>query len=375
MTRAFFIVGLLLVSACSSNLMKSTPVNTAEANVAWPTAVGTVALARLPQNTGDRRIDLGLIVFDPGIPSDESTHTERGIFPKIRQVESQYMPVVLRKALVASDNWGVVRVLPKDDKTLELRIKGAIIHSDGIDLVLHIKAIDATGSVWLDRVYHDQTNDSDYPSLASGDDPYGDIYRQIANDLSFLKAQLRAQQLDNIRNIAQLRYAAGLSPEAFTDFLGEDGAGVFTLRRLPAHDDPMLLRVRRIRNQEYLFIDTLDEQYVALYDDMEATYYLWRQYGRERAIHVERYQRRTAERESYGRRGSYIAMEQVYNTFKNSKIQDQDLQELAGGFNNEVAPTVMEVSGRVFRLSGGLDAQLAEWREILKSIFSLETGL
>jgi hypothetical protein len=68
-------------------------------------------------------------------------------------------------------------------------------------------------------------------------------------------------------------------------------------------------------------------------------------------------------------------MEQIYNSFKNSKIQDQDLQELAGGFNNEVAPTVMEVSGRVFRLSGGLDAQLVEWREILRSIFALEAGL
>ena len=68
-------------------------------------------------------------------------------------------------------------------------------------------------------------------------------------------------------------------------------------------------------------------------------------------------------------------MEQTYNSFKNSKIQDQDLKELAGGFNNEVAPTVMEVDGRVFRLSGGLDSQYAEWREILRSIFSLETGL
>ncbi len=56
-------------------------------------------------------------------------------------------------------------------------------------------------------------------------------------------------------------------------------------------------------------------------------------------------------------------------------MHEQDLDELATGFNNEVAPTVMEVSGRVFRLSGSLESQYAEWREILRRIFALETGL
>ena len=68
-------------------------------------------------------------------------------------------------------------------------------------------------------------------------------------------------------------------------------------------------------------------------------------------------------------------MEQTYNTYKWSKIHEQDLDELALGFNNEVAPTVIEVSGRVFRLNGTLDSQYSEWREILRKIFALETGL
>ena len=48
---------------------------------------------------------------------------------------------------------------------------------------------------------------------------------------------------------------------------------------------------------------------------------------------------------------------------------------MALGFNNAVAPTVMEASGRVFRLSGTLEAQYNEWRDILRRIFALETGL
>ena len=69
------------------------------------------------------------------------------------------------------------------------------------------------------------------------------------------------------------------------------------------------------------------------------------------------------------------ALEQSYNTYKWSKIHEQDLDELALGFNNEVAPTVMDVSGAVVELSGTLDSQYSEWRDILQRIFALETGL
>lgn len=378
--RKLSLLLLLFLAACGSNSQKTAD-PAREAASAWPNTVGDVTLTKGQGVVDSARLDLGVIVFDPGIPNDASTHSKLGVFPKIREVEAQYLPVVLRDALVASDSWGVVRVVPEDDETLELRVTGKIIHSDGEDLVLHIRAIDAAGGVWLDRSYHDRTNASDFPALASaaaaqtGDDPFADLYRQIANDLKQVKAQFTSAQLASIRNVALLRYATSLSPEAFSEFLSREPEGEYVLQRLPADDDPMMTRVQRIRNQEYLFIDTVDEQYVGLYETMAPTYYLWRQYGRERAIFKEEYEHRAADRDSYGRRGSYVAMERTYNTFKNSKIQDQDLQELAGGFNNEVAPTVMEVSGRVFRLNGGLNAQYTEWREILRSIFALETGL
>ncbi len=370
----------LFLGACGSSGQKSVD-PAQQAALAWPVPLGVVRLNQEEGVVESARLDLGIIVFDPGIPKDASTHSKLGVFPKIREVEAQYLPVILRDALIASDNWGVVRVVPEDDETLELRVTGKIIHSDGEDLVLHIRAIDAAGGVWLDRSYHDRTNVSDFPALVNGapaqisDDPFADLYRQIANDLAQAKAQFTSAQLATIRNVALLRYASSLSPEAFSGFLSKGPEGEYVLQRLPADDDPMMTRVQRIRNQEYLFIDTVDEQYAGLYETMAPTYYLWRQYGRERAVFKAEYEERAANRDSYGRRGSYIAMERTYNTFKNSKIQDQDLQELAGGFNNEVAPTVMEVSGRVFRLNGGLNAQYVEWREILRSIFVLETGL
>jgi hypothetical protein len=319
-------------------------------------------------------LDVGVATFDAGVPADQSTHSRLGIFPKIRAAEAQYIPVYLRQILVESGAWGVVRVLPEASSASSLQITGTIVHSDGLRLVLDIQATDASGRTWLSRRYHDQAAASDYPVAQDGD-PYLDLYHAIANDLVQARRAMDASALAALPAVTQMRYAASLSPEAFAGYLQTAADGTLTAVRLPASNDPMLQRVTRIQNQEYLFIDTVDEQYLNLYEAMGPTYDLWRQYGREQAIYKEEYQRRVAGRDKYGRRGTFIQMEQTYNAFKLTKIQEQDLDELASGFNNEVAPTIMESSGKVFRLNGTLDTQYAEWQAILKQIFVLETGL
>ena len=326
------------------------------------------------QSLEEGLVDVGLLIFDPGIPADESTHSKLGIFPEIRKSEAKYMPVMLRQALIDSGDWGVVRVLPNALESSELLVTGTILHSDGQRLELQITARDATGALWLDKVYSGATTSSDYPVKVPGD-PYLDVYRQIADDLLAVRQQKSGRQLAAIRQLALLRYASGLAPEVFASYLMRTPEGVYTLVRLPAEDDPMMVRVIRIRNQEYLFIDTVDEQYARLSEEMAPTYNLWRQFGAEQALYKNEYRDRVGSRDSQGRRGSFAALEQSYNAYKWSKIHEQDLDELALGFNNEVAPTDMEVSGTVYKLSGTLDTQYTEWREILQRIFALETGL
>jgi len=326
------------------------------------------------QSSAQGLLDVGLVIFDPGIPQDASTHSKLGIFPEIRKSEAKFMPVVLRQVLIDSGAWGVVRVLPEPLASSELLVTATILRSDGLRLALQVQVLDATGRRWLGKEYGDDSVDSDYP-VAPGTDPYVDLYRQIASDMLAFKRQLSDKQLAEIRDVGSLRYAASLSPEVFSSYLTRSTDGIFALARLPAAGDPMMARVERIRNQEYLFIDTVDEQYATLYEEMAPTYNLWRQFGREQAIYREDYQQRVTTRDSQGRRGSFAAMQQVYDAYKWSKIHEQDLDELALGFNNEVAPTVMEASGKVFRLNGTLESQYTEWQEILRQIFVLETGL
>jgi hypothetical protein len=334
-------------------------------------AAGETGLVHSDQ---DSVLDVGLLIFDPGIPVDESTHSRLGIFPQIRKAEAKYMPGILRGVLMDAGEWGAVRVLPEALESSELLVTGTILHSDGQRLELQIKARDASGAQWLDQVYAGTTELLDYPVKAPGD-PFLDVYRQIASDLLAVRRQMSSKAVIQLREIALMRYASGLAPEVFASYLTRTPEQEFVLARLPAEDDPMIARVVRLRNQEYLFIDTVDEQYARLSEEMAPTYNLWRQYGAEQALYREEYRERVNSRDSQGRSGSFVALEQTYNAYKWSKIHEQDLDELALGFNNEVAPTVMEVSGTVFKLSGSLDTQYTEWREILQRIFALETGL
>lgn len=366
-------LGVLLLAGCASAPAPQSAQPLPSALQTWPPPVGAVALDTLPAPP-QPALDLALVSFDPGIPAQTAGLSRQGIFPDIRRAEARYLPVRLRQVLQASNAWGAVRVLPEPQPAAALQLEGEILHSDGRFLVLRIRAEDASGRVWLDRVYADEARSTDYPVL-NGSDPFIDLYRQVANDLLATYRSLPAAEVQQLPEIALLRQAAYLAPEYFAGFVAEDAAGRRQLLRLPAADDPMLARVALIRNQEYRFIDTVDEQYVDLYKDMQPTYNLWRQYGLEQTLYREDYRRRLAQRDRAGARGTYAAMEQAYNAFKWSKIQQQDLEDLARGFNNEVLPTVLEVSGSVYRLNGSLESQYDEWRGILREIFRLESGL
>ena len=368
MIRLFAVLALLGLAACAGAPGPATPAVTGPAT-AWPPAVGTVTLDRaaaMPETA----LDVIIEVFDTGLAEAAARPGDQPVFASVRKAEAFFMPRQLREALLESGHWGVVRVAPRPSETAALSVSGRIVHADGVDLVLALRAVDARGAVWLDRQYHDRASASDYP-VAPGAEPFGDLYRQVANDLA---AAQRARDVAGLPAIALLRYADTLAPGVFGDYLktGEDGRR--TLRRVPADDDPMLARVRRLRNQEYLFIDAADEQYGELVARFAPTYHLWRQYAHELARYETDYLARAGERGISARRGTYAAMQQTYGRFRRVKIHEQDLAELAEGFDNEVTETVIDVDDRVYRLSGSLASQYEEWREILQRIFALEGG-
>ena len=136
----------------------------------------------------------------------------------------------------------------------------------------------------------------------------------------------------------------------------------------------MVARVTRVRNQEYLFCDTVDEQYTVLQDRVGPTYALWRQATLEQAEWLEQYERRASSRAVKSSDSEFSRMHAQYAAYRSFRIQEQALFELAEALDNESQPTVLQTEDRVVSLEGSLASRYDSWRELLREIYLLEQG-
>src|SRR5690606_38295494 len=106
--------------------------------------------------------------------------------------------------------------------------------------------------------------------------------------------------------------------------------------------------------------------------EVAAVYDMWRRYRRVEMETASMYEGRQEDDLQGLRRGSYWALRESYNNYRWSRQQVQYQDELSAGFANEVRGTDLQLEDSVYRLSGTLDQQYYEWRDILKELYSLE---
>jgi len=320
-------------------------------------------------------LNISIAVFDPGVPEDQSLHRDLQVFPRIREIEAMFLPFVLRETLVETNQWGAVRVVPEADVAVELLVTGEILRSDGEILELEINAVDASGRVWLDKVFGGVVTDN-YAERdnESGVSAYQKLYDEIADDLRIARDQLDQKTLTNVVEISLLRYAIQLAPSAFGDYLSRSADGTFTVHSLPARNDPMLDRIQRIRHTEYVITDTVDSKYQMLHAEIASVYDLWREY-RRKFIEYQVEDVRRAQTPSSAPRGSYEAIKNLYDIYKWDRITAQAQDSWAVAFNNEVGPKVDAMETRVAELEGWVDQQYVDWHRLLEELFEVETGL
>ncbi len=328
----------------------------------WLSVTARAATAQLSD------LDVSIVVFAAGVPSDASTHRALQVFPRIREFEARLLPFALRETLVATKQWGAVRVVPEPDPAAELFLSGEILRSDGETLELHFVAVDASGRVWLDRSYTGK-------ATIGAARAFQGLYDEVAQDLHIARELLDEDALHDIVEISMLRYAAQLAPAAFEDFLHSAPDGTFKINRLPAQNDPMLERIQRIRHVEYLMTDAVDEKFQELHAEIESTYAVWREYRQKYAQYQIEEAKRQENIKSKAPRGSYEAIESLYENYKWARLAEQEQESWAEAFDNEVGPTVSRIESRVAELDDWVDNRYAEWNRLLAEIFELETGL
>jgi len=351
----------------------------------------------------DQLLDVWIELFDPGeLPKDEDD--ARGLSMEIREAEARHMPVHLRSVMEKTGYWGAVRVVPRDTEGAEVLVSGTILESNGEDLVLQIHAQDASGYQWFERSYSSDIEATVYEGEKGKADAFEALYHTIANDLAEFRNTLTDKQRLVIRQIAEMRFAADMVPDAFVSHLTKDDKGIYSLARLPAEDDPAMQRVRVVRERDFLLIDTLNGHYDNFYLEMATPYQEWRKARSAEAAALREVKRKANTQKAIGVAailgaiaidalggsntqvstgtmrdvmviGGLYSIKRGIDTNAQSTIHQGAIEELGESFSSEAKPMVVEVDGEIHELTGSAEAQYEQWRDLMRKIYSSETGL
>ena len=347
-------------------------------------------------------LDIGIAIFDPNVPEDYDEQIKLLIQPDIRRAEANFMPYFAKNLLQSTGNWGAVRVVPRPTHAVDVSVTGKIIHSNGESMEVELSVQDATGKQWFSRTYDALASKYAYDEgIPQGIDPFQTIYKNFADDLLEYRRNLTLDQVLTIRATAEMKFAQDFAPDAFSDHIGENSKGEFELKRLPAEDDPMLTRVRKVREREYLFIDTLDEYYENFHREMYPAYQNWRRASYAEAIAYKELRAQSRARTIGGVvaiAGGIAAMSESSNAYvqtsglvsimsgamllktaitkrDEAQIHAEVLEEVGIAAEAEIMPHTIELENQSVRLQGNVDEQYDELRGILRKIYYADLGI
>jgi len=344
-------------------------------------------------------LDLGVLAFDPGLDNLSDKQAEI-VLPAVRVAEGHYLANQLARTIQDTAAWGAVRVLPGKEVITDIYIEGIILHSDGEKLELGITVTDTSGKEWYQRSYTQEASKYAYDRRQNLQrDPFQGLFNRIANDLSEYRKALSGKDATSLRNVSTLRFARDFSPEAFDQHIQADRKGMLEIKRLPASNDPTLERIQRIRERDYLFVDTTQEYYDAFSLQMEAPYQSWRTQNYDEILATRRLTRQSRERTIGGivtviagivaagsnsgatRAAGAVAIGSGALLVKSglakkgeAQIHIEALAELGQSLEAEVEPRTVTLEDQTITLSGNVQAQYQQWKKLLQKIYALERG-
>lgn len=346
----------------------------------------------------DLLLDVGVYVFDPGI--DELSNADEELTSgEIRLAESRYSAFTLAETLQRSANWGIVRLMPTGESPIDVRVNGTILRSNGESMIIRVQVSDSSGKEWYTRKYEEAISQFSYDVRnRQKSDPFQPIYNLIANDLlEYRQKNISINQVMNLRSISEVLFANRFSEEIYGQYIGVNGAGEYFLTSLPADNDPLIERIRTIRERDFMFIDTVQDYFSTYVRQMRTPYDSWREQSYHETLRLMEL-RKKANRQmiggiaavaggvaaatqggvagsatgfGLGGGGAYLIRDS-FRTREDTKIHIEALKELAESFENGIVPQVIDLDDKVITLTGSVEEQYKQWSEILNELYAEE---
>ena len=382
-----FLVVVSILNSCATHTVKTTSY--------------TPVIQDSQNISEDFLLDVGVAIFDPGIDELDDDQ-EQVTNHQVRLAESRYAPYLLSETLQRSANWGIVRLMPNANSPMDVFINGVILESNGELMGMRVEVSDSTGRHWYTKEYDQAISQFSYdPSQRQQNDPFQILYNNIANDLlAWRKDNLEEAEITEIRTISEMLFAKRFSSEVFDGYLSQDRNGVYQITSLPADNDPLLQRIRDIRERDFMFIDTVQDYYATYVRQMRLPYDSWREQSYHETIELRELEASAKRRfiagaaavvgglaaatqgSNYGTQvggafgvgaGAYL-IRSGFDKRAEARMHMEALEELGQSLESEVAPQVISLEDRTITLTGSVEEQYEQWREILADLYAVEVG-
>ncbi len=344
-------------------------------------------------------LDVAIPPLNDGLTLTDEKST---VFPEVRFAETIYFSNQLAKTMEKSGAWGAIRVVPNTDVVMDVYITGTILQSDGETLDLDIRVYDTSGRQWLQERHRQVVGKYTYDRrLKSLSDPFQNLFTTIANSLLMVREKMNHEEAVRLRQISNLRFAREFSPEAFNEHIGEDKSGILTIYRLPAENDSILQRISMIRERDNLYVDTMQDYYDVFSQQMHLPYQDFRHASYDSVVKARQLRKRGNRQMIagiagiiagiYGRLGSSnmiqfdgstaaaaaggFALKQGLNTKQKAAEQTEKIAEMGSSLEAVIAPQVIALEDRTVTMTGTVQTQYDQWRELLHRIYEQERTL
>lgn len=348
------------------------------------------------------KLDIIIPVFDAGLPDDPATYKEKGIWPELRRAEATRFAYKLKLAIEKTGMFGAVRVMPNQTATGDLYVIGKINESNGLNVDIDVNVHDIAGKKWFHKSFDHEVAEDFYDNARNkGKDPYGPVFKQVADKLVEELDDTSSKKLAEIQSITDLRFAANFSEDAFSQYLKVRGSKV-SLKGYPSDDDVMLKRVKALRIRDQLFTDRMQPHYEQFNKKMADSYALWQKQSASEVQAAKTARNATigkaaagvglialsvlsaiagSQSNSYGgtvagTTGSIAAgsigvgmLGESVKMNQESKFHKDALNELGQSIDGEMAPQVIKFEEKTAELTGNAQEQFAQWRAFLKRMY------
>ena len=308
-------------------------------------------------------LDVGISI-ETAVPIQSGTANEISF----RETEAQLLAAKQRLVFEESGQWGVVRLFPAPSVIPELMLTLVVLASDGRELEIQATLTVVNGDVLLRETYLDRADSA--ASMSESEDPFVDLYHRVHADVAQSVSE-RAFSERHLEMLSFLRYSRQLAPDVFESYLVTE-ANRWKLVREPSEQDPMYVRIAKLKAYELLFVDTIDEQLTGALGKIDVAYRLWLRASKEQLDWLDLRRERGVNTESFTNESAFSRHQAVYAAYRSLKIHEQELFELVLDLESESRSTALEIEDRVVKLEGTLGQQYREWRETLSMIVSLE---